>query len=49
LKNYDKMESIRARIDRDHADRVRARAAKQRRKLNEQIAFELLEYERGMK
>jgi len=47
LKNYDKMENIRARIDRDHADRVRARAAKQRRKFNEQLAFELLEYERG--
>lgn len=39
---------LRVKLDPDHAQRIRARAMKQRRKLQDQAAFELLEYERGI-
>jgi len=48
MKNYYKpTDTIRIRLDVDHAERVRGRAIKNRRRLQDQAAYELMEYERG--
>jgi hypothetical protein len=50
MKDFSKYEAgrVRVKLDEAHAERVRARALKQRRKLQDQLAYELQEYERGI-
>lgn len=50
MKDFGKYEAgrVRVKLDAEHAERVRARALKQRRKLQDQLAYELQEYERGI-
>jgi len=49
MRNYYKpTDTIRIRLDADHAERIRARAEHNRRKMQDQAAYELMEFERGM-
>jgi len=44
---YKTTDTIRIRLDPEHAERIRARAEHNRRRLQDQAAYELMEYERG--